>query len=280
MSDFAIATLGQSVVGRPFPVTAERIAAYAVATNDESASCRRGDVAPAVFAFVPLRPVLRALLKEVSPLYEQLKGLHGEQDILVHEPIRPGMELTSRGEVAGIHSRSSGVAVIIRLESRDAADRLVNEHHTTIFFPGADLDRSVGIDTPDHSLPAGLGERPPDILVTQQVDTDQPRRYAEASGDTGRYHLDEQAALSAGLPGIIVHGMCTMAFAGRAVVGHAAGGDPSRLRRLAVRFARPVLPGETLTTSIWALAGPGESALETRNMSGEVVLANGRAEVE
>ena len=41
--------------------------------------------------------------------------------------------------------------------------------------------------------------------------------YAEASGDHNPIHQDEQVALSVGLPGVIAHGMYTMALAARAV---------------------------------------------------------------
>ena len=42
-------------------------------------------------------------------------------------------------------------------------------------------------------------------------------RYAEASGDHNPIHQDEAVALSVGLPGVIAHGMYTMALAARAV---------------------------------------------------------------
>ncbi len=80
--------------------------------------------------------------------------------------------------------------------------------------------------------------------VTYRFDDDQTFRYAEASGDPVRIHLDDAAARAVGLPGIIIHGLCTMAFCGRAVIESVGGGDPTRLARLAVKFSRPVLPGQ------------------------------------
>jgi acyl dehydratase len=41
--------------------------------------------------------------------------------------------------------------------------------------------------------------------------------YAEASGDHNPIHQDESVATSVGLPGVIAHGMYTMALAARAV---------------------------------------------------------------
>ena len=42
-------------------------------------------------------------------------------------------------------------------------------------------------------------------------------RYAGASGDHNPIHQDEAVAASVGLPGVIAHGMYTMALAARAV---------------------------------------------------------------
>jgi acyl dehydratase len=42
-------------------------------------------------------------------------------------------------------------------------------------------------------------------------------RYAGASGDQNPIHQDEGVATSVGLPGVIAHGMYTMALAARAV---------------------------------------------------------------
>ena len=80
-------------------------------------------------------------------------------------------------------------------------------------------------------------------------------RYAAASGDDFAIHLDDEFARSVGLPGRIVHGLCTMAFTGRAVLEAAGVDDPRAIRRLAVRFSAPLFPGDTLTTRVWRLDG-------------------------
>ncbi len=54
--------------------------------------------------------------------------------------------------------------------------------------------------------------------ITYPVALDQTERYAAASGDDFAIHLDDEFARRVGLPGRIVHGLCTIAFAGRAVL--------------------------------------------------------------
>jgi len=50
------------------------------------------------------------------------------------------------------------------------------------------------------------------------VTKDQSLRYADASGDNNPIHVDEGVAKAAGLPGLILQGLCTMAFSQNAIV--------------------------------------------------------------
>jgi acyl dehydratase len=114
--------------------------------------------------------------------------------------------------------------------------------------------------------------------VSQTFDSDQTFRYAEASGDPMPIHLDDDLAKAMGLPGIIIHGLCTMAFTSVAAIQHACPNDPSRLSRLAVRFAKTLQPGQTITTNIWD-AGDGRYAYETASEESQVAIKAGLAEV-
>jgi acyl dehydratase len=64
-------------------------------------------------------------------------------------------------------------------------------------------------------------------------------RYAGASGDFNPIHWSDRFATSVGLPGVIAHGMYTMALGSQALVEWA--GDPSAVIEYGVRFARPVV---------------------------------------
>jgi acyl dehydratase len=63
-------------------------------------------------------------------------------------------------------------------------------------------------------------------------------RYAGASGDFNPIHWSDRIATGVGLPGVIAHGMFTMALVGRAVTAWA--GAPDAVVEFSVRFARPV----------------------------------------
>jgi acyl dehydratase len=63
-------------------------------------------------------------------------------------------------------------------------------------------------------------------------------RYAEASGDHNPIHQDEAVATSVGLPGVIAHGMYTMALAARAVEEWFPGRE---VVSLGCKFTNPVV---------------------------------------
>jgi acyl dehydratase len=63
-------------------------------------------------------------------------------------------------------------------------------------------------------------------------------RYAGASGDFNVIHWSDRRATAVGLPGVIAHGMYTMALVGRAVTTWA--GAPDGVVEFSVRFSRPV----------------------------------------
>src|SRR6059036_2579305 len=142
----------------------------------------------------------------------------------------------------------------------------------TSFVRGAQADGSVGEQAPGHAFGEELRERGPLAEVSQTFDDDQTFRYAPAAGDPMPIHLDEEVAKAMGLPGIIIHGLCTMAFTSRAVIETACPEDPTRLKRLAVRFSKPCRPGETITTRLWRTNG--HIAYETASASspGSVVI--------
>jgi acyl dehydratase len=282
---FAVDRIGTWTPELEFAVDPARTTAYAAATNDPIAAHRAGELAPPVFAIVPVWEPFLDSIALVTPPEVLSTVLHLEQDMVFHAPIVPGTVVAARCAPVGVHGRRSGTTVVCRCETRDRdSGRLLNEQHAVIFFR-AGGDGSHGESAPPHRLPAAVTEREPVATVDQTFDADQTLRYSEASGDLVPIHLDEEAARAVGLPGIIIHGMCTMAHNSWAAVCELAGGDSTRLRRLAVRFSRPVRPGDTITTRFYAVdadaagARPAGFPYECRTSDGETVVKDGWVEV-
>ncbi|HLF40830.1 MAG TPA: MaoC/PaaZ C-terminal domain-containing protein [Acidimicrobiia bacterium] len=280
---FDLTGLGQWSDDREFKVEAAQAVAYAAATNDTNPRHTSGELAPPVFAVVPVWEAMMAAAGRVTPPEVLIRVVHGSQDMRLHRAIVPGEVLRSRAAAVGVQVRGTGTTEVLKAETRDESGELVNEQYVTLFFRGVGEGDSGGEAAPEHKLSAEHKAAGPIAEITYLVDADQTYRYADASGDRMPIHIDDAIARSVGLPGIIVHGLCTMAFTGRAVIEAACAGDPARLRRLAVRFSRPVLPGHEITTRIFD-AGPTEGGLsaygfETVNPEGQAVVKDGLAEV-
>jgi acyl dehydratase len=110
-------------------------------------------------------------------------------------------------------------------------------------------------------------------------------RYAGASGDFNPIHWSDRLATAAGLPGVIAHGMYTMALVGRALADWA--GRPDAVVDFSVRFTRPVLVPDDDEGAIVAVSGtvravpePGLVVIDaSATCGGERVLGAARATV-
>ena len=73
-------------------------------------------------------------------------------------------------------------------------------------------------------------------------------RYCGASGDFNTIHWSERIAREVGLPGVIAHGMFTMATAVRVVTEWV--GDPGAVVQYGVRFTKPVPVDDVLGATL------------------------------
>jgi acyl dehydratase len=198
-----------------------------------------------------------------------------------HRPLVPGMKLHTKATAHSVRVGGSGTRYTIRVDSTGDDGEPIVEQYVTMFIRGMSDGESGGPDKPDHELP-DLSAAKKVGSLSVHVDDDQTYRYKEASGDNMPIHVDDAFAKQVGLPGIIAHGLCTMAMCSQAVVQLAANGDPGRVKRLAVRFASNVFPGNDVETTVYALP-PDEAGNETyvfeATSNGQTVIKNGRAEI-
>jgi acyl dehydratase len=262
-------------------IDADRAKAYAAATNDDNPAYEAGKYAPPVFGVVPTWAAMGNAIPDIVPTEALMMIVHGEQDMHFHQPLVPGQTLTTKATAHSVRVSGSGTRYTIQVDSVDGDGQPVLTEYVTMFIRGMNDGDSGGPDKPDHTFPEAarankVGE------FTVHVDDDQTYRYKEASGDNMPIHVDDNFAKSVGLPGIIAHGLCTMAMTSQAVIKTVADGDPSRIKRLAVRFSKNVFPGNDVVTTIYDAGeanGRKVYAYEAHS-NGDQVIANGLAEVE
>lgn len=268
--------IGKEYEPSTFEVTADHIERYARATNDENERYLSGDlVAPPVFPVVAAFQSFMKAAMDPELGADLLRLVHGAEEHVLYRPLRPGDVLTVTPVLESIEQKDTGETFTAKATLSDPKDEPVAEVRGTMFIRGT-----------------GSGKRPstradeaaPEIVYEEstKVDEDQTRRYADASGDHNPIHLDRDTARMAGLPDVILHGMCTMAIATKAAVNGLAGGDPARIRRVGVRLSKPVFLGQELTTKLWKETDGDDVTIygfETYNPDGVAVVKNGVVEI-
>jgi acyl dehydratase len=280
--------LNKACVGREYPPVTINLAAdamqkYARAYNDDNpaffdANRAGGIVAPPMFGVVVTWDALMKVMMDPELNVDLLRLVHGEQDMEFPTPMRPGDVVTATAKIVSIEDKSTGETMTVELKAANQNGQPVQKTHFIVFIRGS---RKRDAAAPE-ARPVEPERGAPLLTIAQTIDKDQTYRYREASGDPNPIHVDENVAKMAGLPGIIVHGLCTMAFTSKVVIDKLCGGDPTRLKRLRVRFSRPVLPGQTITTKLWAEGerdGRRIFAYETFNPEGQAVIKGGVAEI-
>jgi acyl dehydratase len=131
------------------------------------------------------------------------------------------------------------------------------------------------------------GERPPGLLRTKPPSDVEPAVRAEVptslsqallyrlNGDINPIHSHPEVAKAAGFDRPILHGLCFYGIAARIALKALAGDDPARFKAFESRFAKVVMPGDTLIVEAWPLQEPGQAAVTvTVKETGEKAIAN------
>jgi acyl dehydratase len=270
--------VGKEYEADTFEVTADRIESYARATNDMNERYLSGDdsVASPIFPIVPAFQFLMKAGMDPDLNADLMRLVHGEEEHILYAPIRPGDTLTLTPVIESIEQKETGETFTIKVTEKNQNGDVVAVVRAISFI------RGTGGGKKSDGAPTETPQREIVHEETTKVDEDQPARYAEASGDPNPIHVDENFAKMAGLPGVINHGMCTLAIATKGAVDKLAGGDPTRVRRVAARFSKMVFPGQELTTKFWNEgAGDGTTVygFETYNPDGDTVIKNATVEI-
>ncbi|MFX0173117.1 MAG: MaoC/PaaZ C-terminal domain-containing protein [Candidatus Hodarchaeota archaeon] len=274
------AIVGRVYTGSKKTIDPDKILAYAQATNETNPKYFDQDknkrVVPPLFPVTLFVDLGIKIVSDNTLNLDISRMVHGEHEILYHRPLQVWENVITSAELKSIDEKPSGDILWLRFDGH-VSNELVFEMKVGLFFrkPRKEV----------KSIPKSATKIiKQEIILSKQilVTSDQSKRYSEASRDTNPIHLDKDFALSVGLPNIILHGLCTMAFATQAIVDGLANGDPTRVRRAKTRFSKPVFMNDILTTECWIEKDNELIRLigfETRNQAEIVVLTQGEVEL-
>ncbi len=196
--------------------------------------------------------------------------LHGEQSLTIHRLLPVGHRVVSHNRVESVVDKGEGRGALVYTsrETRDAeTGELLCEQVATLFCRAdGGFAGPAGPVRPVHPVP----DTAPDVTVDLRT-LPQAALIYRLSGDYNPLHADPEIAAAAGFPRPILHGLCTYAVAGHALLGELCDYRPELVRRMDVRFSRPVFPGETIGTEIWREAC-GRASFRCRVVERDVVV--------
>ncbi|MEU7716518.1 MaoC/PaaZ C-terminal domain-containing protein [Streptomyces tibetensis] len=194
--------------------------------------------------------------------------LHGGQNLVIHRPIPATGTATATHRIAAVYDKGTAAVLVLRTDVADTEGPLWT-NDAQIFVRG---EGGWGGDRgPSARLEPPAGH--PDRTAERPIRDDQALLY-RLSGDFNPLHADPEFAKVAGFERPILHGLCTYGITLKAVVDTLLGGDVTRVRSYATRFAGVVYPGETLRIRMWHTAGSTRVAVSAVEREDAPVLAD------
>jgi len=202
--------------------------------------------------------------------------LHGEQITEINKPLPPSGSFVGQGRIGNLYDKGKGALLEMEFTISDSKTGEVYTKDTFgMFIRGAGgFGGEKGPANQNENLPPN---RAPDAVVEETTTVNQAQIF-RLSGDYNPLHVDPSLAQMVGFSNPILHGLSTYGFATRAILKSFADNDAARLKSIRVRFANPVMPGDTLVTQMWKEGGKIVFQVLVKS-SGKVALSNGAAEL-
>jgi acyl dehydratase len=172
------------------------------------------------------------------------KIVHGEQRFRIHRVLPPAGTVKATFRILGVDDKGSTTGAVLAFEKTlfDVDGTLLAEATNTLFLRG---DGGYGGFGEVPAVPGPLGpdrfDRAVDVPTLPQL-----ALIYRLNGDLNPLHCDPELARSAGFERPILHGLCALGIACRALIQTYCAGNADRLQSMFVRFSRPVYPGETI----------------------------------
>ena len=209
---------------------------------------------------------------------DMTKQVHGEQRIRIHRPLPAVASVVTTTRIVGLFDKGPGRGAIMRFETevrdKTRGDLLATNTYTSFARGDGGFGGPPGSPPAPHPIPSRL----PDAVFDQTTLPTQALFY-RLCGDRNPLHADPDYARSGGFARPILHGLCTFGHACAAVVRACCDYDATRIGDLAIRFTRPVFPGDTLSTEMWRDGDVVSFRTRVKDRD-EVVLDHGRVDLK
>eukprot|EP01128_Nolandella_sp_AFSM9_P002043 TRINITY_DN12437_c0_g1_i1.p1 TRINITY_DN12437_c0_g1~~TRINITY_DN12437_c0_g1_i1.p1 ORF type:complete len:421 (+),score=141.61 TRINITY_DN12437_c0_g1_i1:43-1305(+) len=201
--------------------------------------------------------------------------LHGEQETEIVNPLPVSGNFKGYGKVVNIYDKGKGALFEMEMAIKDASGKVYTRDTFGMYVRGAgNFGGEKGPSRSGENLPPS---RPCDKSFEETTNANQAQLF-RLNGDYNPLHIDPGLAKMVGFKAPILHGLSTYGHAARAIINTYCGGDASLLKKIRVRFASPVFPGDTIVTEMWKNGSEIIFRLIVKG-TGKVALANAVATV-
>ena len=243
-----------------------------------------GIIAPPMLSVAVTWRILERIWEYIEakdfPMEVLMTQVHHTEHLEFHRPVRPGDRLTVKGRVAAILPHRAGTRVVMRFDALDQADQPVFTEHIGAMMRGVKCtDDGLCL----NRLPEGpLFEESAGPLWESLIPIDplRPHVYDGCTDIVFPIHTSKAFARQVGLPGNILQGTATLAFAVRELINREAGGNPLALKSLFCRFTGMVLPGTEIRVQLVGKSGKNDGTdlhFIVLNQEGQKAISGGWA---
>ena len=222
---------------RPFRICVENVADFVAVTGDDLE--RWVKAAPPGFVAAALFVVAPDLLGQ----FADRSVIHGEQTFTWHRALTVESDLEVSGTVSRVRERSGVNFVNFDLEVNGTEGAVAEG--SAMFLVSGDSTAVSGVEEALEPSPLDIGNPAPGQLSASRADL---VRYAAATRDWNPIHWDHDAAVAAGVSGVVVHGLLQAAWAFSAASRLRSSDCP--LRSAKVRFRNPLPPAIPVSISV------------------------------
>lgn len=180
-------------------------------------------------------------------------AVHGEQDLTMHSMLPVQGSLKALTGVSRVVDKGAGKGAVIELNRElfdQAGTHIASVRQIVVCRSDGGYTDEGGLSDAAPPMLPRVPAGPADSEVTLRSLPQSALLY-RLSGDWNPLHADPDAAIRAGFPRPILHGLCTYGMATRAALQLLCNHESQRLKRIAVRFSAPVFPGESIRFQVW-----------------------------
>jgi acyl dehydratase len=259
------ALVGQSAEQTIGMLDSNIVADFAYATRDPFYK-EHPDHIPLFISARLTHPLFLDILTRKGSTVNLFKIVHAESEFIFHHPVLAASELVCRVTLQSVEQTPAGEMIVFTSSLSESGILLLERRDGFIVRTSKKSSRHASEETKGT------------FIAEIETHKGQSREYARASLDTNFIHTSRLFARLMGFKGVILHGLCTMALASHAIIRGSAYNDPKRLKRISVRFSKPVYPGERLHL-VRTVSENSTLHFEIHNSRGVSVIRNGHAEV-